>query len=396
MDPVYIGERNRGVALAAPGEFAPLRIGPHVLEAPVVLAPMAGITNPPFRGLCRSFGAGLYVSEMITARALVEGNAKTLRLAGFAPTEKPRSLQLYAVDAHYTAEAIRWLVGEGRVDHIDLNFGCPVRKVTRRGGGAAIPLKRNLLRRIVGAAVRAAEAIPITIKFRIGIDEHTHTSLDAGRIGEDEGCAAVALHARTAAQLYDGAAEWAAIAELKRVVRSIPVLGNGDIWEAWDALRMLRETGCDGVVVGRGCLGRPWLFRDLADVFAGREPEDPPRFGEVAGVMRQHAARLAEWMGPRFGVRNFRKHATWYTKGFPGSARLRDALIRIETLAELDAILERADPNERFPPSAMRLPRGKRGGRQKVALPEGYLDDLDDATPPAAELAPAAVAVSGG
>ena len=158
---------------------------------------------------------------------------------------------------------------------------------------------------------------------------------------------------------------------------------------------MMRETGCDGVVVGRGCLGRPWLFRDLADVFAGREPEDPPRFGEVAWVMREHARRLAEWMGPRFGVRNFRKHATWYTKGFPGSARLRDALIRIETLEQLDAILAGADPEERFPPTAMRLPRGKRGGRQKVALPEGYLDDLMDATPPAAELAEAA-AVSGG
>lgn len=388
--------RNRGVAPAAAGEFAPLRIGPLPLEVPVVLAPMAGITNPPFRTLCRGFGAGLYVSEMITARALVEGNAKTLRLAGFDPSEKPRSLQLYAVDAHYTHEAVRLLVGEGKVDHIDMNFGCPVRKVTRRGGGAAIPLKRNLLRSIVRAAVAAAEGVPVTIKFRIGVDAEHHTSLDAGRIAEDEGCSAVALHARTAAQLYDGEAAWEAIAELKQAVRTIPVLGNGDIWEAWDALRMMRETGCDGVVVGRGCLGRPWLFRDLADVFAGRVPRDPPRFGEVADVMRDHAARLAEWMGPRFGVRNFRKHATWYTKGFPGSARLRDELIRIETLDELDAILASADGEERFPPTAMRLPRGKRGGTQRVALPEGYLDDLDDATPPAAELEASAQAVSGG
>jgi nifR3 family TIM-barrel protein len=395
VDPVYVGQRNRGVRPAAPGEFAPLRIGPLSLPAPVVLAPMAGITNPPFRTLCKSFGAGLYVSEMITARALVEGNAKTLRLAGFDSDEKPRSLQLYGVDAHYTGEAVRWLVGEGRVDHIDLNFGCPVRKVTRRGGGAAIPLKPNLLSAIVRAAVRAAEAVPVTIKFRSGVDETLPTWLDAGRIGEQEGCAAVALHARTAAQLYDGEARWATIALLKQAVRTIPVLGNGDVWEAWDALRMMRETGCDGVVVGRGCLGRPWLFRDLADVFAGCEPQDPPRFGEVARVMREHARRLAEWMGERFGVRNFRKHATWYTKGFPGSARLRDALIRIESLAQLDEILAGADADERFPPSAMRLPRGKRGGRQKVALPEGYLDDLADATPPAAELAEA-TAVSGG
>lgn len=375
----------------APG----LRLGDLEIATPVVLAPMAGITNPPFRTLCRGFGAGLYVSEMITARALVERNAKTLRLAGFDPSEKPRSLQLYAVDERYTREAVRWLAGEGLVDHIDLNFGCPVRKVTRRGGGAAIPLKPNLLRGIVRAAVGSAGDVPVTIKFRIGVDEGLETFRDAGRIGEGEGCAAVAMHARTAAQLYAGEARWEAIAALVESVRSIPVLGNGDIWEAWDALRMMRETGCAGVVVGRGCLGRPWLFRDLADVFGGREPRDPPAFGEVARIMLEHAERLAGWMGERLGVRNFRKHATWYTKGFPGSTRLRDRLIRIESLDELRAILDDTDASVPFPPGAMRLPRGKRGGRQKVALPEGYLDDLHDATPPAAELADTA-AVSGG
>jgi nifR3 family TIM-barrel protein len=395
VDPRYKSARNREVPAARPGEFAPLRIGPLALDVPVVLAPMAGITNPPFRTLCRGFGAGLYVSEMITARALVERNAKTLRLAGFDPSEKPRSLQLYAVDEHYTREAVRWLVGEGSVDHIDLNFGCPVRKVTRRGGGAAIPVKPNLLRAIVRAAVGAAGAVPVTIKFRIGIDDRLETFRDAGRIAEGEGCAAVAMHARTAAQLYAGEARWEAIAELASLVRSIPVLGNGDIWEAWDALRMMRETGCAGVVVGRGCLGRPWLFRDLTDVFAGREPADPPAFGEVARIMLDHAERLARWMGERFGVHDFRKHATWYTKGFPDSTRLRDALIRIESLAELRAILERVPPDLPFPAHAVRLPRGKRGGTQRVALPDGYLDDPSDATPPVAELA-ATEAVSGG
>ncbi|MGI9590464.1 MAG: tRNA dihydrouridine synthase [Myxococcota bacterium] len=290
---------------------------------------------------------------------------------------------------------MRFLVGEGLVDHIDLNFGCPVRKVTRRGGGAAIPLKPNLLRSIVRAAVDAAGAVPVTIKFRIGVDEGLETFLDAGRIGAGEGCAAVAMHARTAAQLYSGEARWEAIAALVDAVPGVPVLGNGDIWEAWDALRMMRETGCAGVVVGRGCLGRPWLFRDLADVFRGREPVDPPRFGEVARVMLDHAERLVGWMGERLGVRNFRKHATWYTKGFPGSTRLRDALIRIETQGELREILDATDASEPFPPGAMRLPRGKRGGSQKVVLPEGYLDDLADSTPPAAELADTA-AVSGG
>jgi nifR3 family TIM-barrel protein len=380
-----VSERNHGVRPARPGEFAPLRIGPLALAAPVVLAPMAGITNPPFRTLCRGFGAGLYVSEMITARALVERNAKTLRLAGFDPSEKPRSLQLYGVDELYTGEAVRWLADEGLVDHIDLNFGCPVRKVTRRGGGAAIPLKPNLLRAIVRSAVRAAGEVPVTIKFRIGIDDAHPTWLDAGRIAEGEGCVAVALHARTAAQLYDGDARWEAIAALKQAVTRIPVLGNGDVWEAFDALRMMRTTGCDGVVVGRGCLGRPWLFRDLADVFAGREPAPPPLLGEIVELMLEHAELLAQWFGEPSGLRSFRKHASWYTKGFRDSARLREGLSRVSTLAELRLALAGLDPAEPFPAHALRVPRGKHGGRQRVALPEGYLERLDDDTPPGPE-----------
>jgi nifR3 family TIM-barrel protein len=385
MDPVYVSPRNQDVKPAAPGEFAPVSIGPILADPPVVLAPMAGITNAPFRRLCRSFGAGLYVSEMITARALVERHDKTVRLAEFDPDESPRSLQLYGVDPHYVGEAVRFLVGEDRVDHIDMNFGCPVRKVTRRGGGAALPAKPKLLEMIVRAAVQAAGPIPVTLKFRIGIDDDWHTFLEAGRIAEAEGCAGVALHARTAAQLYDGEADWNAIGELKQAVQGIPVFGNGDIWEAWDALRMMRETGCDGVVVGRGCLGRPWLFGDLAAVFAGRQPENPPDFGVVMKTMREHARLLCEWAGARVGIRSFRKHATWYTKGFPGSTKLRDKLIRIDSLEELDAILAEGDPELAFPPSAMRAKRGKKGGRQKVALPDGFRDDPMDATPPASE-----------
>jgi nifR3 family TIM-barrel protein len=385
MDPAYVSDLNRDVRPARPGEFAAVRIGPILSDPPVVLAPMAGITNAPFRRLCRRFGAGLYVSEMITARALVERNAKTLRLAEFDPDESPRSLQLYGVDPHYVGEAVRMLVGEDRVDHLDMNFGCPVRKVTRRGGGAAIPAKPRLLEQIVRAAVGAAGAIPVTIKFRMGIDDDWLTFLEAGRIAEAEGCRAVALHARTAAQLYDGEADWRAIAELKQAVTRIPVFGNGDIREPRDALRMMRETGCDGVVVGRGCLGRPWLFRDLAAVFAGKEPENPPDFGEIMQTMREHARLLCEWAGPRHGIRDFRKHATWYTKGFPGSTKMRDKLIRIESLEELDAILAEGDPELAFPRIAMRAKRGKKGGRQRVVLPEGFRNDLQDATPPAVE-----------
>ena len=393
MDPIYRSPLNRDVPPAAPGEFRPIPIGPISVWPPVVLAPMAGVTNPPFRTLCRRFGAGLYVSEMITARALVEGNRKTLLLAGFGEEEATRSLQLYGVDPHYVGEAVRILVGEGRVDHVDMNFGCPVRKVTSKGGGAAIPLKPRLLRRIVGAAVEAAGAVPVTIKFRMGIDERYETYLDAGRIGEEEGCAAVGLHARTAAQLYDGQARWDAIGRLKAAVTRIPVLGNGDVWEAEDALRMMRTTGCDGVIVGRGCLGRPWLFRDLADVFEGREPRNPPDFGGVVEVMLEHARLLAGWAGEEAAMRAFRKHSSWYTKGFRGGSPLRERLMHVSTLAELEAILAGVDQGQPFPPDAMRVARGKTGGTQKVALPEGYLDDLEDATPPPVE---AEAADSGG
>jgi nifR3 family TIM-barrel protein len=260
-----------------------------------------------------------------------------------------------------------------------------VRKVTRRGGGAAIPVKPRLLSNIVRAAVTNAGRVPVTIKFRIGIDDNLVTYLDSGRIGQEEGCAWVALHARTAAQLYDGQARWDAIAALKSRVTRIPVLGNGDIWEAHDALRMMRATGCDGVVVGRGCLGRPWLFRDLADVFEGLEPQDPPRLGEIAQIMLRHARALTDWIGEAPALRQFRRHATWYTKGFRGSARMRETLMRVETLAGLDSALAELDPSEAFPVGSMRVPRGKTGGTQKVVLPEGFLDRRDDDTPPEAE-----------
>ena len=394
MDPAYRSAINRDVPPAAPGEFPALAIGPLRVWPPVVLAPMAGVTNPPFRTLSRRFGAGLYVSEMITARALVEGNPKTMLMASFGDEETTRSLQLYGVDPHYVGEAVKRLVGEGRVHHLDMNFGCPVRKVTSRGGGAAIPLKPRLLRGIVQAAVRAAGAVPVTLKFRKGIDDEYLTYLDAGRIGEEEGCVAVGLHARTAAQLYDGQADWEAIARLKQHVRTIPVLGNGDIWEAEDALRMMRSTGCDAVIVGRGCLGRPWLFRDLADVFDGQQPENPPDFGGVVDVMLEHARLLVEWLAREEpAMRAFRKHSSWYTKGFAGGAALRERLMHVSRLDELGEVLATVDRAQPFPPAAMRVARGKTGGTQKVSLPEGYLDELDDATPPCVE---AEAADSGG
>jgi nifR3 family TIM-barrel protein len=392
MDPIYTSDVNRGVPPAAPGEFEPLAIGPLSVWPPVVLAPMAGVTNYPFRRLCRRFGAGLYVSEMITARGLVSDNHRTLKLAAFGPDESPRSIQLYGVEPDSLGEAARRLAGEGRVDHIDLNFGCPVRKVTSKGGGSAIPLKPRLLARLVRAVVAGAGEVPVTMKFRMGVDEEHMTFRDAGRVGDEAGCAAVGLHARTAAQLYGDEARWEAIAELKQLV-SIPVLGNGDIWEAQDALRMMRQTGCDGVIVGRGCLGRPWLFRELADVFDGREPDNPPDFGRAIDIMLEHAAFLCEWFGEKRGILMMRKFTSWYTKSFPGSSTLRVSLMTARTLADLHELVADVDRSEPFPPAGMRVKRGKTSRQQKVSLPHGYLDDLGDDTPPGAD---AEVLVSGG
>jgi nifR3 family TIM-barrel protein len=273
-----------------------------------------------------------------------------------------------------------------------MNFGCPVRKVTSKGGGSAIPLKPNLMRRLVHAVVQGAGEVPVTIKFRLGIDDDHITYKDAGRIGDGEGCAAVGMHARTAAMLYAGEARWEHITELKSLV-SIPVLGNGDIWEAHDALRMMRQTGCDGVIVGRGCLGRPWLFRDLADVFQGREPQNPPSFGEVGDVLLEHARLLCDWVGEGPGIRMMRKFTSWYTKSFPGGARLRPILMRAETVEAIGEAVALLDRDLPFPPEGMRVRRGKTSRQQRVSLPDGYLESLDDDTPPSAD---AEVLVSGG
>ena len=371
-----------------------LRIGPLGVDPPVVLAPMAGITNAPFRRLCRGFGpGGLYVSEMITARGVAERNDKTLSLARFAPDEPVRSIQLYGTEPGAVGEAIRFLVAEEAADHIDLNFGCPVAKVTRKGGGAALPVHRALFRSIVAAAVSAAGEVPVTVKLRIGVDDGLHTYLDAGRIAEAEGAAAVALHARTAAQHYSGRADWSAIARLREAVTTVPVLGNGDIWQARDALRMLAETGCDGVVVGRGCLGRPWLFRDLALAFAGERVPPAPRLGEVASVLSHHARLLADWVTEPVAVRDVRKHVGWYLHGYPVGSDVRRRLTATQTVDALDAELARLDPDLAVLPGADAEPRGKTSGPVRVTLPEGWLASADD---PAPVVADDLEAVSGG
>jgi nifR3 family TIM-barrel protein len=363
-----------------------LRIGPYWVDPPVVLAPMAGITNAAFRRLCREHGAGLYVCEMITSRALVERHASTLRMIGFDAAEHPRSMQLYGVDPATVRKAVEMIRDDDLADHVDLNFGCPVPKVTRRGGGAALPYKRALFSEIVRCAVEAAEHLPVTVKFRIGIDDEHRTFLNAGRIAQDAGVAAVALHGRTAAQRYSGTADWDAIGALKQAVTSIPVLGNGDIFAAADAIRMVEHTGCDGVVVGRGCLGRPWLFAELEAAFAGTPAPTPPTLGQVATILRRHAVLLTRALGTDKGLRDLRKHASWYLHGFPVGGDVRHALGMVSSFAELDDQLARLDPDTPFPRDADG-PRGRQGSPGRVALPEGWLDDpMDLAVPAGAEL----------
>lgn len=336
---------------------------------------MAGITNAPFRVLCREQGAGLFVCEMITTRALVERNPKTMRMIRFADSERPRSIQLYGVDPDIVGRAAKMIAEEDLADHIDLNFGCPVPKVTRRGGGSALPYKRNLLRRILRAAVGNAGALPVTMKMRKGIDDDHLTYLDAGRIAVDEGVSAIALHGRTARQHYGGVADWAAIRRLKEAVTEIPVLGNGDIWSADDALRMVAETGCDGVVVGRGCLGRPWLFKDLENAFNGSAERARPTLGEVADTMARHAEGLTECFDiERYAIADFRKHVGWYLKGFTVGAELRRELATAESLDGLRASLAKLDRDQPWPPNTD-TPRGKSGERDRVHLPDGWLDD---------------------
>lgn len=354
----------------------PLRLGALSIPTPVVLAPMAGVTNPAFRQLCLEQGAGLYVCEMITSRGIVDRDRKTLDMLRFAPGESVRSVQIYGVDPPTMARAAEILCAEHGVAHIDINMGCPVPKVTRRGGGGVLPWKLDRFGALLEATVRAAEpyGVPVTVKTRLGIDEEHLTFLDAGRIASEAGAAAIALHARTVQQSYGGQARWEAIRDLVASV-NLPVLGNGDIWEAADALAMVERTGCAGVVVGRGCLGRPWLFRDLADAFAGRATRSLPTLGAVIAMVRRHAELQAEYRGERWGLTDLRKHMAWYFKGFPVGGDTRRRLATISTMAELDAALDTLDPDVPFPVSELGRPRGRQGTpRSRVVLPYGWMD----------------------
>lgn len=366
-------------------------IGKISIWPPVILAPMAGVTDVPFRSLCRSFmdqgltdgsndtgkpnhTPGLFVNQMITARAFVEENKKTMKLAEFAENESPRSIQLYGTEPISIKKAVEKLLASENVEHIDLNFGCPVPKVTRHGGGGALPFKQNLFRKIIKSAVESAsDEIPITVKFRMGIDDNHLTYLTAGKIAEEEGASAISLHARTVKQLYSGQADWSAIRELKEHIKSIPVFGNGDIWEAHDAIEMMRMTNADGVVIGRGCLGRPWLFKQLGEIFSGREISQFPTLGEVGKTMLTHAEAVVSWTGSEAALRTFRKHASWYLTGFAVGKNIRREIQQINSLSDLASVIDDFDKELHLPIDAYRIPRSHTGGPKDVSLPDGWL-----------------------
>lgn len=382
----------------------PLQYGKHRIEVPVVLAPMAGITNTAFRRLCREHGGGLFISEMITSRALVERTPESMRLIQHHPSEEIRSIQLYGVDPKTISEAVKMLVDENRADHIDLNFGCPVPKVTRKGGGAALPWKQELFGAIVSAAVRSAGEVPVSVKMRKGIDDEHLTYLDAGRAARDAGVVAVALHARTAEEYYSGKADWSAITKLREALPDTQVLGNGDIWSATDAVEMMRQTGVDGVVVGRGCLGRPWLFGDLEKAMvaylAGEEIPGSfaaPDLGAVADAFYRHAELLTEFFGDEGrACRDIRKHVAWYFKGYPVGGEFRASLALANSLEEISLILSSIDRSLPYPGDDAEGPRGRLGGAKSCSLPENWLDSRELSESHRNQLQLAELSVSGG
>jgi len=377
------------------------------VDPPVVLAPMAGITNQAFRRLCREYGAGLYVSEMVTSRALIERSPETIRMVTPDPDEQIRSVQLYGVDPEVMSKAVEMLIREDRADHIDLNMGCPVPKVTKKGGGAALPWKQDLFKEILESAVNTSykvtaelgvKKVPVTVKMRMGIDDEHLTYIEAGKIAAKAGVTWVALHARTAEQMYSGNARWHAIKTLVEELKefNVPVLGNGDIWSAQDALEMVKETGCAGVVVGRGCLGKPWLFGQLAAAFAGKEIPKDPGLDVVSQIIKRHAVLLCELYGEYKGIRDIRKHMAWYLKGFSVGNQLRTSLAMVESLENLDFLLAKLDINQAFPEVVVDKPRGRVGSQKKVSLPHNWLNSRSIEKSEVKDLREAELSVSGG
>jgi tRNA-dihydrouridine synthase B len=310
-----------------------MKIGTLEISNPVFLAPLAGITDSVFRRLAIEYGAGLVYTELISAEGLVRGGAKTCRLLEFSEQERPIGVQIFGSCPQTMARAAQLVTKRGP-DLIDLNFGCPSRKVIAKNGGAALLKDLALLEKILRAVIEATD-LPVTAKIRSGWDESCIVALEVAAMCQAWGLAAITVHPRTRQQGFSGQADWDLIRQVKEAVR-IPVIGNGDVRTARDGMHMFRQTGCDAVMIGRGAMGNPWLFRHIPNLLNGGTPAPDPSIGQKIELCLRHTRLMIDHAGEFSGVRQMRKHYGWYTKGFPGAAQLRNVLVRLEHLEDVE------------------------------------------------------------
>ena len=315
-----------------------LRIGNTVLENNVILAPMAGVTDLPFRVLCREQGAGCVVTEMVSAKAVLYNNKNTRELLQIDPAERPAAVQLFGSEPDIMAE-IAARLEEGPYDYIDVNMGCPVPKIVNNGEGSALMKNPKRAKEVLTAMVKAVKK-PVTVKFRKGFNDLSVNAVEFAKMAESCGIAAVAVHGRTREQYYSGKADWDIIRQVKEAVR-IPVIGNGDIFTPEDAGRMLKETGCDGIMVARGAKGNPWLFGRINHYLDTGEVLPGPSMAEIKAMILRHGRMLVQFKGEGVAMREMRGHMAWYTKGMPHSATLRNEINQVETLEGFVELLDR-------------------------------------------------------
>lgn len=309
-----------------------LKIGNTELDNPVILAPMAGVTDLPFRLLCKEQGAGLLCMEMVSAKAIYYKSKNTEELMRILPEECPVALQLFGSDPDIMAEMAK-RIEEKPFSILDINMGCPVPKVVNNGEGSALMKNPKLVEEIVGKVSRAIQK-PVTVKIRKGFDENSVNAVEIAKIAEGAGAAAVAVHGRTREQYYAGHADWECIRAVKEAVK-IPVIGNGDVVDAFSAQKLLEQTGCDGIMIGRGAQGNPWIFKEVVSFLETGEVPARPTAQEIRRVIERHAALQLQVKGEYTGVREMRKHLAWYTAGYPNSARFRQMINTMETMDEL-------------------------------------------------------------
>lgn len=314
----------------------PLKIGSVTLPNNLILAPMAGVTDLPFRLLCKEQGAGLLCMEMVSAKAILYKNRNTESLLEIDPRENPVSLQLFGSDPEIIS-TIAHQIEERPFDILDLNMGCPVPKIVNNGEGSALMKNPKLAGEIIRRTVRAIDK-PVTVKIRKGFDDEHINAVEMAKIAEDAGAAAVAVHGRTREQFYSGKADWDIIRQVKEAV-SIPVIGNGDLLTAEEVIAMEEQTGCDGFMIARGAQGNPWIFRQILHYFETGEHLAKPTLEEVTQMILRHARMMLEFKGEYIGIREIRKHAAWYTAGYPNSARLRVAINNVESFEALEELL---------------------------------------------------------